>query len=73
MSKELGMRGNLGDAFSKIVDSMYIPYLGCYIEKIKRGDSISYRWNEVTYDDLESAKSACQMAYDILQHSIKSK
>lgn len=72
MSKELEMRGDLSKSFSKIVDSMYIPYLGCFIEKVKRGDHISYRWNEITYDDLEAAKSAIQMAYDILQHSIKS-
>lgn len=71
MSKEL--TGDLGKDFSKLVDSSFVKYLGCFIEKIKRGDSICYRWNETTHDDLESAKSAVQTAYDILQHSINSK
>lgn len=73
MSKELELRGDLGKALSKIVDSMYIPYLLCYIEKIKRGDTISYRWNEITYETLESAKAAVQIAYDLIQHSLETK
>lgn len=73
MSKELEMRGDLSKSFSKIVDSMYIEYLGCHIEKIKRGNTIGYRWNDKPFDTLEEAKNEVDVAYDILQHSIKGK
>lgn len=70
MSEDFPIKGDLGKAFSKMVDSCFISYLGCHIEKIKRGDTISYSWNRTPYSSLEEAKTAVQVGYDAIQHSI---
>lgn len=73
MSEEFPIKGDLGKAFSKIVDYSFIKYLGCFIERIKRGDKETYSWMGKSFDTLEEAKAEVQVGYDAIQNSIKSK
>lgn len=71
MSNELS--GDLGESFNKLISSMFIKYLGCYIQRTKHGDKETYSWMGKSFDTLEEAKAEVQVGYDAIQHSIKSK
>jgi hypothetical protein len=61
------MKGDLGESFDKLVDSMYIKYAGCLIEMT----STHYKWNGKEYYSLDSAKEAIDSAQDQLKASIR--
>ena len=73
MNEEFLIKGNLGRSFSKMVDSMFLKVDGCFVEKIKRGSDIFYKWDGRVFDTLEEAKIAIGTACAYLQHSIKNK
>lgn len=64
------LKGDIGKAFSKIVQSSFEKYLGCLIEKVKRGDQKTYRWLGKSYDTLEEVKKVIDEGYDELDKSI---
>lgn len=71
MNNEL--TGDLGKSFSKLVDSSFVKYLGCFIERIKRGDKETYSWMGKSFDTLDEAKAEVQIGYDAIKNSIKNK
>lgn len=61
------MKGDLGKAFGKLKDSMYITYRGCLIER-KNGKFV---WAHKIHDTEDEAKETIDQAYKELSKENK--
>lgn len=60
------MKGDLGLAFEKLKESLYVKYRGALITKTGN----YFMWNDNKYDDIDGAKGAVDRELTAIQKSI---
>jgi len=60
------MKGDIGDAFEKLKQEVFVKYKGCLIDIIGTG----YYWNGVRYNSLTLAKERIDQEFKSLGESI---